>query len=49
MRNKLMAKEIKVNPAVGFSAGGTAKDTGVKAARGFKIGDRKGQMEAWIV
>ena len=42
MGDYLVAIEIKVDPAIGFTAGFTAEGIAVESACGFQIGDWEG-------
>jgi hypothetical protein len=42
VRNYLMAIEIEVDPAIGFTAGFAAKDIAVESASVFQVGDWEG-------
>ena len=42
MGDYLVAIEIKVNPAIGFTASFTAEDIAVEGAGGFQVGDWEG-------
>lgn len=47
MGDYLVAIEIKVNPALGFTTSFAVQDIAIESARVFQVGDWKGEMKAW--